>query len=175
MPQLIAERSRTVWTGGRPDCTEDDCRTAKNMYMDAVRRSGLYGCVFYEDVEPVDVYEELPRNLAIGVNEWGVHILDANPGGSEKRHLMTFDYYDVKKWTTSSTQLALHLGSVNDRVKFVFSMPAGKPKEAANFMKVYVSIQASRPNLTSTLDLGAETGGSSLALPGLVEPEEAVV
>ena len=42
-------------------------------------------------------------------------------------------------------------------------------------MKVYVSIQASRPNLTSTLDLGAETGGSSLALPGLVEPEEAVV
>jgi len=43
--------------------------TAKNMYLDLVRRSGLYGCIFYDEVEPVDVYEDLPKKLTIGINE----------------------------------------------------------------------------------------------------------
>ena len=117
--------------------------TAKNMYLDLVRRSGLYGCIFYDEVEPVDVYEDLPKKLTIGINEWGIHVMDAT-NAAVKSHVMTFDYYDVKKWTTSSTQLALHLGVIDDNVKFVFRLPSGKPKEAANFMKVYVSLQASR-------------------------------
>lgn len=130
--------------------------TAKNMYLDLVRRSGLYGCIFYEDVESVDAYEELPVKIMVGVNEWGVHILDAT-SPAKKKHLMTFDYYDIKKWSTSSTQLTLHLGGLAEQqgIRFVFSMPSGKPKEVANFMKVYVSIQASKPNLTSTeVDVG---------------------
>ena len=73
------------------------------------------------------------------VNEWGVHLMDRGT----KEHLLTIDYYDIKKWSCSSVQLTLCVGEAETRL--VCRMPSGKPKEATNVMKVYVSIQASKP------------------------------
>lgn len=112
--------------------------TAKDLYLQMARKSPLFGSMFYE-CDLVSAYEDLPDSVFLAVNEWGVHLMDRGT----KEHLLTIDYYDIKKWSCSSVQLTLCVGEAETRL--VCRMPSGKPKEATNVMKVYVSIQASKP------------------------------